>query len=126
MPLHTERMDHVSLATPDLKPALAFYRDLLGFKEIRRPPLDFDGSWLEKDGLVIHLIVPKEGVERMIPAKKANPYLGHLAFRISDVEATRAALSGHGVDYIEQAGPPHQIWALDPAGNMVEFIRLPD
>jgi catechol 2,3-dioxygenase-like lactoylglutathione lyase family enzyme len=125
MPMRTEHMHHVSFAVPELQPALAFYRDLLGFKEVFRPPLDFDGAWLEKDGFTIHLIVPKEGFERAIPAKKANPYLGHVAFRVTDVDATRAILREHGVEFIEQPGAVHQMWALDPGGNMIEFICPP-
>jgi catechol 2,3-dioxygenase-like lactoylglutathione lyase family enzyme len=124
MHLRTEHMHHVSFAVPELQPALRFYRDMLGFRVIDRPPLDFDGAWLEKDGFTIHLIVPKEGVERAKPASKANPYLSHVAFRVTDVEATRGALQANGVELIEQAGAVHQMWVLDPGGNMIEFIRV--
>lgn len=124
-PISTQRMDHVSFATLDLPASLAFYRDMLGFRIIDRPPLDFDGAWLEKDGFTIHLIVPEEGVERATPASTANPYLSHVAFRVTDVEATRKALEERGLRFVEQAGGVHQIWTLDPGGNMIEFIRMP-
>ncbi|MBL8552447.1 MAG: VOC family protein [Hyphomonadaceae bacterium] len=124
-PIATERMDHVSLATLDLAASLAFYKDMLGFRIIDRPPLDFDGAWLAKDGFTIHLIVPKEGVERATPASAANPYLSHVAFRVPDVDGTRRALEERGLRFVEQAGRVHQIWTLDPGGNMIEFIRAP-
>jgi glyoxylase I family protein len=120
----TERMHHVSFAVPALAPALAFYKDCLGFSDIPRPPLDFEGAWLAKDGLEIHIIVPKEGFERAKPASKPNPYLSHLAFKTADIEAARAALEAHGLQVIENKGRVPQLWVLDPGGNMIEFIQV--
>jgi catechol 2,3-dioxygenase-like lactoylglutathione lyase family enzyme len=125
MPVATECMHHISFAVPELRPALTFYRDLLGFVEVPRPPLDFEGAWLNKGGLEIHLIVPKAGVETASPASKANPYLSHVAFKVSDLDAARRDLENAGLSPIVQEGAVRQMWVLDPGGNMIEFIQTP-
>jgi catechol 2,3-dioxygenase-like lactoylglutathione lyase family enzyme len=39
-------MNHFSLAVTDVETSVRFYRDFLGFEEIKRPSqFDFDGSW---------------------------------------------------------------------------------
>jgi catechol 2,3-dioxygenase-like lactoylglutathione lyase family enzyme len=124
MPVATEHMHHISFAVHDLPAAMHFYRDVLGFREIARPPLDFDGAWLNKGGLEIHLIVPKSGVETARPASKANPYLSHVAFKVLDLDAARAVLEGAGLEPIVQEGGVRQMWVLDPGGNMIEFIQI--
>jgi len=39
-------LNHVSLCVRDVPKSAAFYQDVLGFTEVRRPScFDFDGSW---------------------------------------------------------------------------------
>lgn len=68
-------IDHVQLAMPPGREedARHFYRDLLGMKEIPKPPelAKRGGCWFESGGAQIHL-----GVESDFrPAKKAHPAL---------------------------------------------------
>lgn len=44
--LPIKHLNHISLVCKDLVQSVAFYRDVLGFVEIRRPQsFDFEGSW---------------------------------------------------------------------------------
>ena len=45
-PLPLRALNHVSLCVRDVAKSAAFYQDVLGFTEVRRPScFDFDGSW---------------------------------------------------------------------------------
>jgi catechol 2,3-dioxygenase-like lactoylglutathione lyase family enzyme len=64
-------------------------------------------------------------VETASPASKANPYLSHVAFKVSDLDAARRDLENAGLSPIVQEGAVRQMWVLDPGGNMIEFIQTP-
>lgn len=38
-------INHISRVCSDVDATRRFYRDVLGFVEIKRPDFDFDGSW---------------------------------------------------------------------------------
>ena len=45
-PLPLRGLNHVSLCVRDVAASAAFYQDILGFQEVRRPScFEFDGSW---------------------------------------------------------------------------------
>ena len=44
-PLPLRSLDHISFVVRDVQASIEFYRDLLGFQEIRRPDFGFNGSW---------------------------------------------------------------------------------
>src|SRR5579885_1873325 len=49
---------HVSLNVRDLERSRAFYREILGLREIPRPPFSFPGAWFAAgDSQQLHLIV---------------------------------------------------------------------
>lgn len=53
-------LNHVSLVVEDVEASISFYRDVLGFYEIRRPEsFHFDGAWLWRYGVSVHLIQGK-------------------------------------------------------------------
>ena len=57
MHLPLRALNHVSIVVKDVEASIAFYRDVLGFIEIQRPSsFDFDGSWLYRYGIAMHLI----------------------------------------------------------------------
>jgi len=45
-PLPIQSVNHIARVTHDLETSLAFYRDVLGFRHIRRPNFAFPGAWL--------------------------------------------------------------------------------
>jgi catechol 2,3-dioxygenase-like lactoylglutathione lyase family enzyme len=49
---------HVALTVADLERSRRFYREVLGFQEIPRPPFSFPGAWFAiGNGQQLHLIV---------------------------------------------------------------------
>ena len=78
-------LDHIQIAMPRGKEpaARAFYSELLGLRELPKPPqlVARGGCWFSGPGLVLHL-----GVEEpFVAARKAHP-----AFRVADLDACQA------------------------------------
>ncbi len=123
---------HVSLATSDLPRALAFYRDVLGLKQIDRPALSNAGAWLETGSSQIHLIDYPNGTFRRKSVIDNQDV--HYALRVDDFEAAVQELAERG--YREDAGENDpkrvlikrkspvgfpQIYLMDPDQHVVEI-----
>jgi catechol 2,3-dioxygenase-like lactoylglutathione lyase family enzyme len=116
-------MDHVLLAMPPEKEAeaRAFYQDLLGIPEVRKPDnlASRGGCWFERGPVKIHL-----GVERDFrPARKAHP-----AFLVENVRALTAkvAAAGYSVSEDEPLAGYDRTYVYDPFGNRIELMQLLD
>lgn len=117
---------------PDkLDACIAFYRDVLGLKQIPRPPaLDKMGSgaWLtdEHERVQFHLISNATAVKPGDGAK-IEPAGRHTAWRIQDAATFRARMDALGVEYGEIGsliGEP-QLFVIDPQGHTWEFQEVP-
>lgn len=120
-PLPITRVHHIARVTDQPEASTAFYRDVLGFREIKRPPFNFRGAWLYNFGVQIHVI---ENPELAQLARQPNSGLAnHLALEVGDVELAKQRLDEHGVAYFEQvnAGGIHQVFFQDPDGHIVEI-----
>jgi catechol 2,3-dioxygenase-like lactoylglutathione lyase family enzyme len=109
---------HVSLNVSDTERALAFYRDVLGMRQLPRPELGIGGAWLDAGaGRQVHLI------EAEVPPDAGQ----HVAFRVDSIDDAVAALRSAGVD----VGDPRlvgdtgilQTFVSDPDGNRLEFTQ---
>jgi catechol 2,3-dioxygenase-like lactoylglutathione lyase family enzyme len=116
-------MDHVLLAMPPDKEAeaRAFYRDLLGIPEVKKPDnlARRGGCWFERGPVKIHL-----GVEQDFrPARKAHP-----AFLVEDVRALKAkvAAAGYNVSEDEPLAGYERMYVYDPFGNRIELMQRLD
>lgn len=114
------RLEHVQLAIPRGSEALcrAFYCELLGWREIEKPPAlaARGGLWLDVGEGQVHL-----GVEDDFrPARKAHP-----ALVVADLDALAARLTagGVGVTFDEAIPGRRRFYANDPVGNRLEFIQ---
>jgi catechol 2,3-dioxygenase-like lactoylglutathione lyase family enzyme len=115
-----ERLEHVQLAMPPggEDRARRFYADLLGLRELRKPPnLAVDGgAWFECGELMVHL-----GVEDDFrPARRA-----HLGFLVSDLQSLAQKLRASGYDIVD-AKPLEgfdRLYTSDPFGNRIEFME---
>lgn len=113
-------IDHVLLAMPkgEEDAARAFYGNLLGLKEIEKPPnlRTRGGLWFELGARQLHL-----GVEaNFAPAKKAHP-----AFLVHDLDLLkkRLATAGFSISYDEPLRGYDRFFSNDPFGNRLEFLR---
>jgi catechol 2,3-dioxygenase-like lactoylglutathione lyase family enzyme len=115
-----ESIDHVQVAMPagEEAKARAFYGQLLGLPEQRKPPelAKRGGCWFESGAVKVHC-----GVETpFVPARKA-----HIAFRVADVAVlgTRARAAGYIVVDDDLLPGHDRIFIYDPFGNRLEFLR---
>ena len=114
-------IDHVQLAIPagGEKSARAFYADILGLKEIPKPPnlATRGGAWFQCGPLQLHL-----GVETDFrPAKKAHP-----ALLVNDLPALIAALTAAGYEIRYDPEPVagfERAFTADPFGNRIELVE---
>ena len=114
-------IDHVQIAMPSggEEKARAFYRDLLGFTEIPKPPAlaKRGGAWFQSANVQIHL-----GVEPDFrPARKAHP-----AFLVNKLEPLLAEIQNAGFE-VDTSHPPlngyTRAHVFDPFGNRIELME---
>jgi len=113
-------IDHIQIAMPagEEDRARDFYGRILGLAEVEKPEhlRKRGGVWFSLGARQFHL-----GVQRdFVPAKKAHP-----AFLVQDVEQVRRILEANG--YTVTGDEPlkgyDRIYAIDPFGNRLEFLR---
>lgn len=114
-------LHHIARVTKRPVESIAFYRDVLGFKEIQRPPFNFRGAWLFNYGVQIHIIENAQSAPD--PDRNIDSRGNHLAFHVTDIEASKSQLRSAGIEFLEQvnAGGIHQIFFRDPDGHFIEL-----
>jgi methylmalonyl-CoA epimerase len=100
------RIDHVGVAVDDLDAALTLYAETLGMPVVHRETVTEQGVE------AVLLDVGENHVELLSPLgpdtpvgkflAKKGPGLHHVAYQVSDVEATLAALKAAGVRLIDE------------------------
>jgi catechol 2,3-dioxygenase-like lactoylglutathione lyase family enzyme len=112
-------LHHVLIAAPagGEGAARAFFGDLLGFPEVRKPDsLALRGGvWFQVGSQQLHV-----GVEEPFrAATKAHP-----AFEVEDLDGVRTRLRGAGVETWDDEPYPgrRRFYAHDPFGNRLEFL----
>src|SRR5262249_39444335 len=99
-----------------------FYVSVVGLIPGARPPFKSFGYWLYAGGqAVLHLSEASQDEQRTIHIKST---FDHVAFTCTDIDAARARLQEHGVQYTYDEVPltgARQLFFSDPAGNGVEL-----
>jgi catechol 2,3-dioxygenase-like lactoylglutathione lyase family enzyme len=140
------RLTHLGLCVSDLDRSLAFYEQVLGFKEVGRfsgdgdpsaslievPDLQLRAVYLERDGWRLELLhYPSPGHLGTGERRPMNLLgLTHLSFRVADLDAVLAAIEARGGRVLRHtclASHPEvrAIMALDPDGTRLELIEAP-
>lgn len=115
------RIDHVQLAMPVGGEAQAdsFYRDVLGFSVVPKPPalLHRGGRWYEKEGVALHL-----GVDSAFRASdKAHICL--VVENFDEIIAT-ATHAGFATLFDTALEGVTRCYLRDPFGNRIELQQL--
>jgi glyoxylase I family protein len=130
--LEIAEIHHVSLPVTDLERSKRFYADVLGLREIERPPFDFPGAWYELGEGQVHLIVHDGATLRGDKSLDSRDI--HFAIRVRSFAAALEQLESLGfstqaddadpmkmkVSPRPTAGFP-QIYVLDPDRNVIEI-----
>lgn len=124
-PLPIRSVNHLARTTRHLEESRAFYKNVLGFREVSRPNFNFPGAWLYNYGLQIHLIVDDSA-----PTEKGeiSTRADHLALHVDDVEAVEGMLKQHGIPYRRNYVAERDITQFffhDPDGHHIEIGRYP-
>jgi methylmalonyl-CoA/ethylmalonyl-CoA epimerase len=101
-----DRIDHVGVAVEEIEPALALWRDGLQLDVAHREVVEEQGVE------AVLLDVGENHIELLAPLgpdtpvgkflAKRGPGLHHLAYQVSDIEATLAALVQAGLPLIDE------------------------
>ena len=120
-PLPITALHHIARVTRRPDESIAFYRDVLGFREIQRPAFNFRGAWLFNYGVQIHIIENVSAAPD--PARSIDSRGNHLAFHVTDIEIAKSRLKASGTEFVEQvnAGGIHQVFFRDPDGHFIEL-----
>lgn len=118
-------LNHLSLVCRDVRASAAFYRDVLGFMEVKRPTsFEFEGCWLFNYNIGVHLI-KGEPVPRSV---EINPKSDHMSFQCESLAEVESRLKQRNVKYVrdqvEDSGiKVTQIFFHDPDHNMIEICN---
>lgn len=122
-----QKVAHVVLKVRDLEKSGAFYRDVLGFKEVARFTHGLNMSFFSL-GEQHHDLALREVGETPPAADKNAPGLYHVALKIGDdldtLRAAKAHLERLGVPItaIRNHGVSYSIYLDDPDGNGIELL----
>jgi lactoylglutathione lyase len=119
-----QRFNHVSIPCRDLDASERFYREVFGIERIPAFDFRFPVRYYRVGEQQLHLM--------QLPAEQPPPNQ-HFAFDVDDFEATFVKLRDlgafdsrtHGAPLYELPDGSVQLYARDPAGNLVE-VDWPD
>jgi catechol 2,3-dioxygenase-like lactoylglutathione lyase family enzyme len=118
---------HETVLYADDVPALvAFYSDVVGLTEIDAPD-EHSAAFRLEDGNVLLVFDPSRTSSpgRFVP-EHGTTGDGHVAFKVSDLDAAAGGLRGHDVDIEREITWPkggRSVYFRDPANNSVEFVE---
>lgn len=125
---------HTMLRVGDLEKSIAFYRDLLGMKELRRSEVPAGRYTLAFMGYATNSEGQAE-IELTYNWDQAEPYalgtgFGHLAVGVPDVAAACAHVREGGGRVVREAGPVKHgttviAFVEDPDSYKIELIQRP-
>jgi catechol 2,3-dioxygenase-like lactoylglutathione lyase family enzyme len=122
MTMSIGQLDHYNVSTRKLKETIAFYEDVLGFKNGFRPQFSFPGAWIYSgDQPVLHLN-DIAGTDKQQPGDSG--VIDHIAFGSRGFEATKRHLDGKGVPYRVNQVPNSTRWQIffrDPNNVEIEL-----
>ncbi|MGD9721932.1 MAG: VOC family protein [Pirellulales bacterium] len=117
-------VNHLGRISKRIDESRAFYRDVLGFREVVRPNFNFPGAWLYNYGIMIHLIYNEAAGD---PQGEIQTRYDHLALNTNDLACAEKLLDEHGVAYRKNVldNGVVQIFCRDPDGHHVEISTYP-
>ena len=142
-------LDHLAVTVSDMDRSLAFYRDLLGMREVERHRLEGENisTMAGKPGVVMEVVrLAAPGTPGVLldlqqylapPGGVSDAQLGdvaqaHFCFGVDNLEATYRELKARGVEFVSEPvgfdldwGIVHVVFLKDPDGFVIELMQVP-
>ena len=131
--MQIKELGHVVLYVRDLERSAAFYRDVLGFRQVWAdgpgtfPAAAFSSGRTHHELLLIEV---GPGAAPIPPGRRVGMY--HFGLKVGDTDddlrAALATLQDHGVTVVGAGdhGFTHSLYLLDPDGNEIElYVDVP-
>lgn len=118
-------LNHVGVAVPDIRKAIAFYRDVLGATDITEPevlaPQGVTFAFVTLPSGQIELIEPYGEASPILKFLERNPKGGqhHVCFEVDDIHAAKATMEDRGMRVLNEP-------RIGAHGTLVVFLHPGD
>jgi catechol 2,3-dioxygenase-like lactoylglutathione lyase family enzyme len=119
---------HIAIKTSDLEATRAFWRDVIGLREIARPDFGFPGAWLacpQPGGqAIIHVYAGGPALGPSGTAPRGSAAIDHISLSCSGYRDYAARFRRAGLPFREFIVPGTTLWQLfvyDPSGIQLEL-----
>ena|ERR1044071_4290286 len=117
--MQIQRLDHVSLNVTDRARSIAWYREVLGLRQLNQPTEDDEPVFLGEPGLQFGLF---QAECRSPDREPESSGLRHVALVVDDLDAAQERLREHGVSFNhEDHGNALSLYFRDPDGHVLEL-----
>lgn len=112
-------LHHVAIPVLDLAACAAFYKDIVGLREIEVPEAVGRAGirWFD---------LGQDRALHLFTADALHESRAHFAITVPDVDAWRTHFQRHGVAFVEPRVKLYgadRVFVRDPAGNLAEFVN---
>jgi catechol 2,3-dioxygenase-like lactoylglutathione lyase family enzyme len=115
---------HIAIKTLDLEATNRFYIDVLGMKEVVRPPFDFPGSWLNMGNTMIHVFAGYAAKDKDGEFHPGAAAVDHISIMARDFDGFKKIFAERRLPWRELDQPVAKLWQLfvhDPSGILIEL-----
>jgi catechol 2,3-dioxygenase-like lactoylglutathione lyase family enzyme len=153
-PRFTVGMDHIGFTVPDMRQAMDFFIEVMGFSKITEiGPMDFDENWkrryhIRQNAILEKIVMLRAGSGSSIelfqyhsPDRDMHRPLGddvgwfHIGFYTDDIPGSVVYLKSKGIEIMNDpivvaAGAPNTgetwVYVRTPWGLLIELVNYPD
>lgn len=95
------KANHIAIIVSDVGKSAAFYSDVIGLQQIRRPDFDRHGAWFTMGNMELHLI---KGIPVVHSGK--DLIVGHISIETYDIDKVPGILQAAGVPFRQNVSVP--------------------
>lgn len=111
-------INHIAIAVTDLSESEAFYRDVLGLRQIPEPFKEGRHAWFDLGGAQLHVI-------KAADHRTSHNRSTHFCFSVEDLDVFIERISSNGLVYFDSEGKEGEI-NIRPDGIRQIFFTDPD
>lgn len=124
------KVNHISLVVKDAQRSHAFYQNVLGAMQLRRPNYEARGFWFWMGNIQLHVTQDQSAKEEVSDESVFlhGGFVHHIALEVYDFEAVARALHSLDIPFVRISVPMpgavmHQLFLQDPDGHNIEICN---